>query len=163
MKSPSSTSSTAQVKDDGLSQSATPPSSNQSDSNVPNALPGNFTGQKDQVNFVGNEHWESILEDIADLKIDLETPDTSAITDFKPQILFGVAHASRSEIMSSIPPKEICDMLISRWFRTMDMAPSKLTANLSNIRSTDITTVVVHAPTFMKEVSNSEKRMKRIS
>jgi hypothetical protein len=85
------------------------------------------------VNFVGSEHWEAILEDITELKIDLETPDTSEIVDFKPQILFGSNHASRSEIMSSIPPRPVCDVLISRWFKTMDMAPSKFSVHLAGI------------------------------
>jgi hypothetical protein len=132
-KSPSTTSPAGPIKDGGFTQSAAPSPDNQMDPNVPEASLGKFTRARDQVNFVGSEHWEAILEDIAELKIDLETPDTSEIVDFKPQILFGINHASRSEIMSSIPPRPICDMLISRWFRTMDMAPSKFTVHLAGI------------------------------
>lgn len=88
------------------------------DQNMPKASPGVFTRTKDQVNFVGSEHWESVLEDITELKIDLETDD-SAMTDFKPQILFGTNYASRSDILSSIPPRPVCDALVSRWFRSM--------------------------------------------
>ena len=130
-KSPSATSSAGPVKDGGFSQSAAPSPYNQMGPNAPKASLGTFA--RDQETFVGSEHWEAILEDIKDLKIDLETPDTSEIVDFKPQILFGINHASRSEIISSIPPKPVCDVLISRCFRTMDMAPSKFTIHLGGI------------------------------
>jgi hypothetical protein len=128
---PCATSSAAPVNDGGFTQSAAPSPYNQMDPNVPKASLGTFA--RDQETFVGSEHWEAILEDIKDLKIDLETPDTSEIVDFKPQILFGINHASRSEIISSIPPKPVCDVLISRCFRTMDMAPSKFTIHLGGI------------------------------
>ena len=132
-KSPSATSLASPIKDGGFTQSAAPSPYNQIDLNVPKASLGKFTIARDQVNFVGSEHWEAILEDITELKIDLETPDTSKEVDFKPQILFGINHASRSEIMSSIPSRPVCDMLISRWVRTMDMAPSKFTVHLAGI------------------------------
>jgi hypothetical protein len=132
-KSPSATSQAGPIKDGGFAQSAAPSPYNQIDPNIPKVSLGKFTRAKDQVNFVGSEHWEAILEDITELKIDLETPDTSEIADFKPQILFGINHASRSEIMSSIPSRPVCDMLISRWFKTMDMASSKFIVHLAGI------------------------------
>ncbi len=132
-KSPSASSLAGPVKDSGFTQSAAPSPYNQTDPNTPKASLGKFTRAKDQVNFVGSEHWEAILEDITELKIDLETPDTSEIADFKPRILFVPNYASRSEITSSIPPRPVCDILISRWFRTMDMAPSKFALYLEII------------------------------
>jgi hypothetical protein len=155
-KSPSATSSAGPIKNGGFSQSASPSPYNQTDPSAPKASSGKLTRTRDQVNFVGSEHWEAILEDITELKIDLETPNTSEIVDSKPQLLFGINHASRSEIMSSIPPKPVCDVLISRWFKTMDMAPSKLLSISDAFRSSEIIIVVVHVPTFMKEVSRSQ-------
>jgi hypothetical protein len=108
---------TDSAANDGFTQSPAP--------SAPKASLGKLTTGKDQPNFVGSEHWESILEDIAELKIDLTTPDELERTDFKPQLLFGKNSASRLEIMSSIPPRPVCDLLISRWFKTFDMAPSK--------------------------------------
>jgi len=125
-KSPSSASPAGLVKDGGFTQSAAASPYGQMDPNVPKDSMGNLTSKKDEVKFVGSEHWEAILESIAELKIDLETPDTTEMLDFKPQLLFGRNHASRSEIISSIPSKSICDMLIARWFERMDMAPSEL-------------------------------------
>lgn len=116
--------------DGGFTPSSAPPPDNYIDSNVPKISSGKFTKARDQESFVGSEHWEAILEDITELKIDLETPETSEIDDPNPRILFGENHAPRSEIISSIPPKAVCDQLISRWFRTMDMAPSMCTVNL---------------------------------
>jgi hypothetical protein len=124
-KSHSSASPPAPTTDGGFTQSTAPCSHSQTDPNLPKLSMGTFTSENDEVNFVGSEHWETILENIADLKIDLEIPDTTEMLDFKPQLLFGRNHASRSEIMSSIPAKPICDMLISRWFKRMDVAPCK--------------------------------------
>ncbi|KAF8861773.1 hypothetical protein BDZ45DRAFT_586481 [Acephala macrosclerotiorum] len=133
-KSPALANSAGPRDDGGFAPYAAPSPDSQMDSNIPKVSSGKFTKARDQESFVGSEHWEAILEDITELKIDLETPNTSEIDDPNPRILFGENHASRSEIMSSIPPKPVCDQLISRWFRTMDMAP-----------------MVVHIPTFMKE------------
>jgi hypothetical protein len=124
-KSPSATALSGPINDDGFAPSAVPSPNNRVDPNVPKASPGKFTRTRDQANFVGGEHWEAILEDIAELKFDLEPTGMSERVDFKPQILFGTNHASRFEIMSSIPPRPVCDLLISRWFKTMDMASSK--------------------------------------
>jgi hypothetical protein len=114
---------------------------------APSFSVGKFTKTKDQVSFVGSEHWESVLEDIRDLKIDLETSDTSdnvsEIADFKPQMLFGTDRPSRAELLSSIPSRAVCDMLVSRWFKTFSMA-----------------SMVVHVPTFMNEVSLSDTSMR---
>lgn len=114
---------------------------------VPSFSVGKFTKTKDQVSFVGSEHWESVLEDIRDLKIDLETSDTSdnvsEIADFKPQMLFGTERPSRAELLSSIPSRAVCDVLVSRWFKTFSMA-----------------SMVVHVPTFTKEVSLSDTSMR---
>jgi hypothetical protein len=129
----SSASPAALTADSGFIQSAAPSPHNQITPNVPKNSMGKFTGEKDEVNFVGSEHWEAILENIAELKIDLETPNTNEMLDFKPQLLFGMNQASRSEIMSSIPSKLICDMLIARWFKKMDMAPRKLTIHHAGI------------------------------
>ena len=114
------------IQDDGFTLSPAPLPENQIDPSVPEVSLGKFTRAKDQVNFVGSDHWEAILEDIAELKIDLDHTDTSEMVDFKPRILFGVnSHPTRSEIMSSVPPRPICDMLLSCLFNVMDMAPRK--------------------------------------
>ncbi|TVY80636.1 Fusarisetin A cluster transcription factor fsa6 [Lachnellula suecica] len=118
----------------GFTQSVAASPRNELDRNVSKPSLGSFTRAKDQENFVGSEHWEAVLEDITNLRIDLETPDETEVPDFKPRILFGMNCASRSEIMSSIPARQICDILISRWFSTMSLAP-----------------VVVHGPTFMQK------------
>jgi len=150
---------TGPAQDDAFTQSSAPSPQQMMDPNVPEVSLGKFTKTKDQVSFVGSEHWESILEDITQLKIDMETPDPSEVADFKPSILFGITPASRSEIMSSIPPRPICDRLISRWFRTMDLAPSRFAFYLMEINlSTEIIIVLLHAPTFMKEVRRRRMR-----
>ena len=125
-RSSSATTPGGPIQDDGFNYSPAPSPDNQIDPGVPEASLGKFTRAKDQVNFVGSDHWEAILEDIAELKIDLENTDTSEMIDFKPQILFGINnHATRSEIISWVPSRPICDKLLSCWFNVMDMAPRK--------------------------------------
>jgi hypothetical protein len=114
------------IRDGGFTHSPAPSPGNQIDPSVPEASRGKFTKAKDQVNFVGSDHWEAILEDISELKIDLENTDTSEMVDFRPQILFGVNnHATSSEIMSSVPPRPICDKLLACWFNVMELATRK--------------------------------------
>jgi len=106
--SPAATDSAVRANDDGFTQSVAATPYSQVDANHPIASSGKFT---DQGNFVGSEHWEAILEDITELKIDLQTPDMSEIVDAKPQILFAINHATKSEILSSIPSRPIRDTL----------------------------------------------------
>lgn len=114
------------MQDGGFTHSPAPSPDNQIDPSVPGASRGIFTKAKDRVNFVGSDHWEAILEDISELKIDLENTDTSEVVDFKPQILFGINnHATRSKIVSSVPPRPICDKLLSCWFNVMELPSCK--------------------------------------
>lgn len=95
---------------------------------------GKLTKGKNKTSFVGSGHWEAILEDIAELKNhfdeghernDEHISNAHEPNDFEPRILLGPQnHASRAEIMSSIPTRPICDRLISRYFNSMDVAPS---------------------------------------
>jgi hypothetical protein len=137
-ESPSDTSIAVLANEDDFNHPITASSQHLIDPTVPKTAAGKFTKEKDQMNFVGNEHWEAILEDITELKIDLETPKTHESADFKPHILFGVERTSRSELISSIPPRQVCDMLISRWFKSMDMAPSKFTMHPANNDNNEI-------------------------
>lgn len=43
-----------------------------------------------------------------------------------PDLLVGsIRAASRGEILASLPPKEMCDRLIGRYFQTSDMGSCK--------------------------------------
>lgn len=115
-----------QMQDGRFTHSLAPSPDSQINPSLPEASLGKFMKAKDQVNFVGSDHWEAILEDISELKIDLENTDTSEMVDFKPRILFGTNnHATRSEIVSSVPPRPICDKLLSSWFSVMELACRK--------------------------------------
>ncbi|PVH73003.1 hypothetical protein DL98DRAFT_595443 [Cadophora sp. DSE1049] len=119
---------------DGSFTASAPSPNNQTESQKQEASQGKFTNTSEQVKFVGSDHWESILEDITDLKMDLENTSTTERTEYRPRILFGLNRVSRSEILSSIPPRPVCDMLISRFSRTLDMA-----------------SMMVHLPKFLRE------------
>jgi hypothetical protein len=112
--------------------------------------------------YVGDANWEAVLEDIADLKDHFDndlTEDQTPETDgdkYEPHILFGFNnHASRFDIMSSIPTRPICDRLLSRYFNSIDMGQSIPAWCLPMIENNFLTflPVAIHSPTFLKEVS----------
>lgn len=91
------------------------------------------------VSYIGDARWESVLEEITELKghfdesndgVEDQITETGDV-DFEPRILFGANnHASRSDIMSSIPTRPICDRLLSRYFNSIDSTPSMTTGIL---------------------------------
>jgi hypothetical protein len=116
-------------QDDGFAHSpAPPPEEDHTDPGVPRASRGNFTRAKtkEQRNFVGSDHWEAILEEMSELKIDLDKADTSETTmDSRARLLFGSQNRlSRTEIISSVPPRVTCDKLLACWFNVMEL-PSR--------------------------------------
>ncbi|MAD82223.1 MAG: hypothetical protein CL912_04610 [Deltaproteobacteria bacterium] len=114
---------------EGSCTASSPSPNGPSSSQRQDASLGKLTNTSEQVRFVGSEHWESILEDITDLKMDLENTNTLEHTEYRPRILFSLDRVSRSEILSSIPPRPVCDILIKRFSNTLDMASSTFTAD----------------------------------
>lgn len=115
-------------KDDGFAHSPALSHEEPTAPGVPKASRGRFTQgkTKDQENFVVSDHWEAILEEISDLKIDLDKTETSETTmDSRARLLFGSQNrVSRTEIISSLPPRATCDKLLACWFNVMEL-PSR--------------------------------------
>lgn len=58
-----------------------------------------------------------------------------------PQLLFGLNnYSTKTEILDSIPPRNVVDRLVSKFFTSFDVGP-----------------VILHRKTFLKEVSYSIK------
>ncbi|KAK1516886.1 fungal specific transcription factor [Colletotrichum costaricense] len=106
--------------------------------------------------YVGSEHWSAIMESIADLKDHFDREEQSKLAESptadycfedqssftqrrrwqRPLLLYGCQPAaSRSEILSTLPPKNAVDRYISRYFNRLDLVSSSS----------------VHGPTFLKE------------
>lgn len=77
--------------------------------------------------YVSNAHWAAVLDGISDLKDHFEKEDDSPQPEYaSPKLLYGsLNHASKSEILSSIPPRPVVDRLVSRYFNALDMAPGR--------------------------------------
>lgn len=77
--------------------------------------------------YVSNAHWAAVLDGISDLKDCFEKEDDSPQPEYaSPQLLYGsLNRASKSEILSSIPPRPVVDRLVSRYFNALDMAPGR--------------------------------------
>ncbi|KAK3638723.1 hypothetical protein LTR56_006730 [Elasticomyces elasticus] len=99
------------------------------------------------VHFVGPSHWESIIEDIAEVKayFDLQGSPEYVVDDDSPplqdshiiaaDIQFGTANIYRKEdLLALLPAKSVVDRLVATWFRSSD-----------GLR------LILHAPTFQVE------------
>ncbi|KAK1461062.1 fungal specific transcription factor [Colletotrichum melonis] len=107
--------------------------------------------------YVGSEHWSAIMDSIADLKDHFDREEQSKLAESptadycfedpssftqrrrwqRPLLLYGCRPAaSRSEILSTLPPKNAVDRYISRYFNRLDLVSSSAS---------------VHGPTFLKE------------
>jgi hypothetical protein len=82
-------------------------------------------------NYVGSAHWAAVLDSIAELKDHFaqEEEICKIVTDVDsswPQLLYGCPRATEDQILSSIPPRQVVDRLVSRYF-TLDIAPGEST------------------------------------
>ena len=95
--------------------------------------------------FIGPSHWESILDDLEDVKAYFNTSESTGedaahrsirSSDITPiDIHLGVAQTyTKEQLLALMPPKQTMDRLIAAWFNALD--PLRL---------------IVHAPTFQTE------------
>lgn len=79
-------------------------------------------------NYVGSAHWAAVLDSIAELKVHCEWEEENRQIatehDSWPQLLYGCQRATEAIILSSIPPRELVDKLVSKYF-TLDIAPGE--------------------------------------
>lgn len=78
--------------------------------------------------YVGSNHWTSILDEIADLKDNLEAQEDAQQPDVQNDrmpLLYGCKPASRAEILASIPPKSVVDGYISYYFNALDLSSGR--------------------------------------
>ncbi len=89
-----------------------------------------------QVNYIDPSHWQAILEDIKEVRDHLSILNHSASqskqvseinhTNSDPGLIFGlIPNADLVEILSSLPPQPICEMLISWYFNSRFMILGK--------------------------------------
>lgn len=103
--------------------------------------PVHMTLDSDETKYTDSSHWMSILDSIAELKgeldqITLDPPSVDSPEDHPgPELLFGTQrHATRQDIIAGLPPKSEADLLLDRYWRFVDVAPT-----------------IMHRPKFQKE------------
>jgi hypothetical protein len=80
------------------------------------------------------------------------TPATEVPNPGAMNLLFGShSHTDKHSILAAVPLRSIVDRLISKYFRSMDLVPG-MSFWLANYIPTLTEIVVVHSPTFLKEV-----------
>ncbi|UKZ92104.1 uncharacterized protein TrAFT101_007072 [Trichoderma asperellum] len=104
--------------------------------------PGRIISSDSQTTYVCGVHWAAIYNEITDISRQLD--QDSSTDDFEeseagygngPMLLGGLwPTASLEDILSDIPPRDLADRLVSRYFNSLD--PS---------------VVLLHAPTFEQE------------
>ncbi|KAL9059988.1 MAG: hypothetical protein Q9162_000838, partial [Coniocarpon cinnabarinum] len=111
---------------------------------VPLHSSGRILNREGEAGYVGPEHWQTILESLADVReflVDDDSPDISPdIMDIVPRteepylLMPHPQMFDRMEILSSMPDKPDCDQLVYRYISTV--GPTR---------------VMIHGPTFIKE------------
>ncbi|KAF2140804.1 uncharacterized protein K452DRAFT_251529 [Aplosporella prunicola CBS 121167] len=117
------------------------------DPDDPDYLPDNFGHlnlDSDGPQYVGGDHWTSILDGIAELKDHLNYASSSStqgrhqadeVESDGPELLYGLNnYANKETILAAIPPKAVADDCVANYIHVADVA--------SNI---------MHFPTFLKE------------
>lgn len=122
-----------------------------------------------QVNYIDPSHWQSILEDIREVREHFSpskpTPssdkpdDGSAGPETDPSLLFGSkSRVSMDDVLSSLPSQPICDMLLSRYFGARFMVlgesdSSRARPEYLHVLIRDAIKGIVHPHKFQNEVS----------
>ncbi|KAI1748519.1 hypothetical protein F4782DRAFT_516922 [Xylaria castorea] len=87
------------------------------------------TARDGQVNYIDPSHWESILEDIKEVREHLAIPDqpllqgdpghgTHRVLADASHLFGSIPYTTFTEILGSLPPQPICDKLVSWYFST---------------------------------------------
>ncbi|UPL00951.1 hypothetical protein LCI18_011885 [Fusarium solani-melongenae] len=104
--------------------------------------PGRMVSSNTEMIYVSGSHWTAICTEVEKIREHLDRGEAAAQAEDQdqsqshgPMLLEGVGQISNIEtIMADIPPKDVVDRLVSRYFN-----------------STEPSTIVFHAPTFEQE------------
>jgi hypothetical protein len=92
-------------------------------------------------NYVGASHWSTVLDCITDLKDHLSQEEDRILEGgshhhsipFTSPLLYSSKSVTEAEILASIPPREMADRLVSRYF-SLESTPGKCTQLLRSAR-----------------------------
>ena len=121
-------------------------------STSPGSEAGSLQMTSSGTNYVNSSHWAAVLNGIAELKDHFESErnspaspdlhDPSIPERTGPRLLYGCSKIpTRQEIIESIPPRQVVDRLVSRYFSSFEMSTGrycsrvKLTVKLTAGRS----------------------------
>lgn len=103
-------------------------------STSPGSEAGSLQLTSSSTNYVSSSHWAAVLNGIAELKdhFESEGENSPASTDFHdpsipertvPRLLYGCSKFPiRQEIIESMPPRQVVDRLVSRYFSSFEMS-----------------------------------------
>ncbi|KAF1988217.1 hypothetical protein K402DRAFT_391981 [Aulographum hederae CBS 113979] len=71
--------------------------------------------------YVDSTHWLSILNDIQEVREQLSTQDEPDEIQVQPEVDLVFASQPASDILSFVPPRKVCDLLLSQYFNAKYM------------------------------------------
>lgn len=88
-----------------------------------------------ELRYVGGDHWAAIMDSFADLKEHFDREEQLQLADATDQVdfesspshallLYGCRRASRNEVIGALPPKDVVDRYLSRYFNYLDLVSS---------------------------------------
>jgi hypothetical protein len=87
------------------------------------------------INYISSVHWAAILDSISELNETYETErhaamlgsinDDSPSQSPTPRLLYEPVHATKDEIISSIPNRAVVDRMVARYFNIQGVAPGQ--------------------------------------
>ncbi|KAF3390998.1 hypothetical protein DPV78_011151 [Talaromyces pinophilus] len=90
------------------------------------------------INYISSVHWAAILDSISELNETYETErhaamlgsinDDSPSQSPTPRLLYEPVHATKDEIISSIPNRAVVDRMVARYFNIQGVAPAVLSS-----------------------------------
>jgi hypothetical protein len=114
-----------------ISNSTDHPACSTTDINTATDKRGTLHVRGGQTNYVDSSHWLSILHDIKEVREELSLSNTQvqedeSFDDFGPQpevdLMFGpLQPLTIPEILRSLPPRPVCDSLLSQFFNSKYM------------------------------------------
>jgi hypothetical protein len=129
----------------GIGQLQSPPESN-IDGEIP-GTPDRVKLENDATSYTNSGHWTSILDGITELKDELnditltdQRSDPNRLGPSGPDLFFGChqRHATQKELLAALPQRAEADEMLRIFFESTEMAP-----------------VMIHKPTFLRQVSDS--------
>jgi hypothetical protein len=133
---------------------------------------GRLSLENAETSYVESAHWSAILDEVCssrrlfaepELKdhfdnendsIEQRPPAAETLDASGPELVFGHHKCvTKQEILAAMPARPVADRLVATYFASMDLASCMVTQPPAILPIMLTSIVIIHSPTFLKEVS----------